>query len=345
MTLSKDLRPKIIELYNSKSPIEKIIEETGTNKTIVKALINTVELSKFQKELKKSGIEQSILKTRDEELLHDFFGKKSRIRDYILGVSLSCYSPLTNSSLGLVFRSKHLKVIQMIAHHLNADSKKILSDYRIRENGEINSHSIAISSEWMRDTLEDLDVVNDKRKRGFPDVGKSSLPDVIRGFWDGRGTFYSNRRTNIRITSGTLILNQLADILSEELNISQRPALLKNTDQNRSGSCLTLGHEESLLLAGYMYKGIKYLADENLYLQSKFERFNFDYKPYGLDKRREINMEKIGKAKILLLEGKGIMESSLEAGFKDITSFYKTFRATENMTPKEYVREHNSKKE
>ena len=122
-----------------------------------------------------------------------FFDEESKGMYYVLGILFPCYIPIPNSNNGIIIRSSSKDLIQIVKDKMESEHD-IISDPR-----GISSYSIQMTSvPYLRSKLEEMDLVEDKSKRRFPDyIGRHYIRHFARGF--------SDAQSNVRIEDNRLV--------------------------------------------------------------------------------------------------------------------------------------------
>ncbi|MEK6932937.1 MAG: helix-turn-helix domain-containing protein [Nanoarchaeota archaeon] len=268
-----------------------------------------------------------------------FFDNKSREMYYILGTSYSAYAPPLHHKDTILFRNSDEKLVKIIRNELQSDHE-IIPDNRGK-----SSYFFNFTSSQMRSKLNNIGLKQDKAERQFPDdIPEEYVSHFIRGFFDAGVYIIPNWNneltTSCRLSFYKLFLEGLGNKLNSFLELKNKEFnIYKNTGKT---FFILYGHKDSLKIHDFIYRDFEYVKEHNLYLASKKDLFNIDYKGEkpGIKKgsHQKKVLEKIEAAKKLLLEGDKVKDVAEKTGYGSSIAFYITFKSITGKSPKEFIR-------
>ncbi len=252
----------------------------------------------------------------------EYFNEDSKNVFYVLGISYACYSP--NSENGVVFRSRHRRLIEIVKDELSS-GHAIVDDPRNK-----NSHWIEIhNNSHLRESLEQRGLVKDKSKRRFPNISERFIDHFIRGCIDANAIIRINpRNPQIELTCiNKQFISGLNSALRRYAGIErQKDKLRRRTVYDQA---------DSKRIKDFMYRDRNFIEESGLYLSANQDALNFAprLRTYPLT---QALFKRIQQAKIGLISGKPLKGISNELGFPAYTSLCRAFKRVTGMTTSQY---------
>lgn len=218
----------------------------------------------------------------------------SQNKAYILGFIYADGS-INKGCLNITLSNKDVEILEFIKSELKYSGKITL--IKIKENDYCR---LCICSKEMCRKLNDLGIISNKT---YDSVSLPLTPfkyynDMLRGFFDGDGSIYSNNKKGytVAFSSNIHILKIIKNYL-QKIDIKSSNIRLRYPDSIYSGSIEMRGNNQILKFIDLIYK------DNNFCLKRKHDRF-VEFKEYinGLG-RRNLSPETITLIKNNYLEG------------------------------------------
>lgn len=254
-----------------------------------------------------------------------FFDYKSKAMMYVLGTFYVCYRSLSN--IRFEFRSTHKNLVEIVKDQLKS-KHALISDPRGK-----SSHWLDISNvPYLNSELEEMGLNVPKSERRFPeDIPDEFMDHFIRGFIDGKANvaIIQRKYTKVGIDFNHQFLIGFHNVLVKYAGVER---------SKPSGDSIYYSHKDSLRIHDLIYQDWGYIKKHGLYLPSNKEVFRTDFQA-DLSTRQDVvrSREKVGQAKVLLLQGKHPLETAQELGYSYI-GFNRAFKRVTGFSPSKWIR-------
>jgi hypothetical protein len=246
---------------------------------------------------------------RKYEINEDYFEKiNTPSKSYILGF-LYADGSVFNGNLSVGLSLKDVEIIDFLISELGFSGS-----YKKRVINNNTYVILTITSKKLTNDLIKLGVVVNKtyNSRKLPKVPNEFLVDMIRGFFDGDGSIFSNKREGrseeftISFSSNIYILDEIKCFLTVN-NITSSKIRLRNKNSEYSGMLEIRG---SLNIE----KFYKLIYNDSFYLKRKYNKIlNFIDVINNIKKRRQ-SEENVNLIKNLYLNGVTQKNIHIETG-------------------------------
>ncbi len=272
-----------------------------------------------------------------KQINEEYFDKQSKRIAYTLAVFFADYIPTSYSDEGIIIRSAHKELVEIIRDEIESGdgTRHSIIKHPLRESYFLEIGGVP----YLRARLLELGLCDDKNQREFPVyLKKQFYRPFARGFIDAKANvkLVNGRLTWIEIhfSNNDNFLMGFHEMLADNAHVGQR---------SPKGGGITYAHDDSRKIYNFIYSDWDYISRNGLYLAPKKERFNVDYQitPYDFSKQPRVAQARKKAEKIKMLIEKGMPVSKIinVMGYKFPPSLYHIFRSATGKSIPEYRRE------
>lgn len=198
-------------------------------------------------------------------------------KSYFLGLIVA------DGSINYKLNTLQLSLKEEDSYILEELIKEIYYDRNLRKIDIYNKRNINHSIQYQititsKDFIEDLKsygIIQNKSKKdfkfNFDKIPKKYIKDFIRGYFDGDGCFYFNKKTknsHVTLTGQTTFIKDLIDIIKMEIkNLGKLPVYHRNKNIKYNCTMQMGGNIQVKIFCDYIYN------KSSFYLKRKYNKY------------------------------------------------------------------------